>query len=98
MRAALGSANPNTPSKKILPSFRVSLAFQMTYASPLHLQESFVRCMVDRGVAAEEAVGCWAALSEEQQASLLALRGLLAMRVLLHCLEKRHLVDFGVNR
>eukprot|EP00798_Chlamydomonas_sp_ICE-L_P016685 gene16685-22945_t len=37
-------------------------------------------------------------LLEYQKDQLLALRGLLARNVLRHCLEKRHLVDFGVNR
>eukprot|EP00798_Chlamydomonas_sp_ICE-L_P004008 gene4008-14088_t len=37
-------------------------------------------------------------LLDYQTDQLLALRGLLARNVLRHCLEKRHLVDFGVNR
>eukprot|EP00798_Chlamydomonas_sp_ICE-L_P025429 gene25429-11089_t len=37
-------------------------------------------------------------LQDSQKDQLLALRGLLARNVLTHCLEKRHLVEFGVNR
>jgi len=56
--------------------------------------------MVDRDFPAEELVGiqAWDALTEGQQADLLALRGLLAGRLILHCLQKRHSVDFGINR
>jgi len=55
--------------------------------------------MTDRSTAADgRVVDCWSDLTKDQQSHLLALRGLLAMRTLLHCLEKRHRVDFGVNR
>ena len=37
-------------------------------------------------------------LGEEERAGVLALRGLLACGVLEHCLQMRHLVDYGVNR
>jgi hypothetical protein len=37
-------------------------------------------------------------LSEDQLAVVLALRGLLACNLLQHCLQKRHQVDYGVNR
>jgi hypothetical protein len=37
-------------------------------------------------------------LSDDQLAVVLALRGLLACNLLQHCLQKRHQVDYGVNR
>jgi len=55
--------------------------------------------MTDSSKAADgRLVECWSDLTEDQQSHLLALRGMLAMRTLLHFLEKRHCVDFGVNR
>jgi hypothetical protein len=38
------------------------------------------------------------ALSDEERCDVLALRGLLACRILEHSLQMRHLVDYGVNR
>jgi hypothetical protein len=38
------------------------------------------------------------ALGEDQKAQLLALRGLLGCGLLVHGLQKRHQVDYGVNR
>jgi len=40
----------------------------------------------------------WSSLTESQQADLLALRGLLASKFLLHALQKRHNVEFGISR
>ena len=37
-------------------------------------------------------------LSQEHLHSVLCLRGLLAFDILLHCLKKRHRVDYGVNK
>jgi hypothetical protein len=37
-------------------------------------------------------------LSPDQADQLLVLRGLLACNMLQHCLQKRHNVDFGINR
>jgi hypothetical protein len=37
-------------------------------------------------------------LGDEQRSDVLALRGLLAGGILVHCLQKRHRVDFGVAR
>ncbi len=39
-----------------------------------------------------------ALLAEDQLSQVLALRGLLACKVMQHCLQKRHRVDYGVNR
>ena len=58
-----------------------------------------MRCMTDPSVDAMEALGPAAkALEAVQLAQLLALRGLLACDVLLHGLQRRHLVDYGRNR
>ena len=55
--------------------------------------------MVDHTVSAPAAVGhAWEKLTDAQRSDLLALRGLLAGEQLLHCLSKRHKVDFGVSR
>ena len=43
-------------------------------------------------------VGAGTDLSEEERCDVLALRGLLACRILEHSLQMRHLVDYGVNR
>ena len=37
-------------------------------------------------------------LADDQTDQVLALRGLLACNLLQHCLQKRHLVDYGVSR
>ena len=37
-------------------------------------------------------------LSPDQVDQLLELRGLLALSMLHHCLQKRHNVDYGINR
>ncbi len=61
--------------------------------------ERLVACMVDRSTAAQDIMGDgWDALNDEQQSHLLALRGLLAGKLLLHCLQKRHQVDFGISK
>ncbi|KAF5833854.1 hypothetical protein DUNSADRAFT_9691 [Dunaliella salina] len=62
--------------------------------------ERLLKCMVDRTVSAEDSMGhaAWTMLDKDQQSQLLALRGLLAGRQLFHCLQKRHLVDYGVSR
>lgn len=39
-----------------------------------------------------------AGLADDQKAQLLALRGLLACNLMLHCLQKRHRVHYGVSR
>lgn len=56
-----------------------------------------LQCITDEHVPAED---CLAELQlhKEQQALVLALRGLLACGLLLHSLQRRHRVDYGVNR
>ena len=62
-------------------------------------KKGLVACMADQAVSAEQCMGtAWNLLNEEQKAQLLALRGLLAGRQLAHCLQKRHLVEYGVSR
>ncbi len=39
-----------------------------------------------------------ALMTKDQLFQVLALRGLLACNVMQHCLQKRHRVDYGVNR
>jgi hypothetical protein len=52
--------------------------------------------MTDTSVSAQEAVGpAWQGLAPEQQQLLLALRGLLGCDLLLHALQRRHLVEYG---
>ncbi|GLC47557.1 hypothetical protein PLESTB_000000900 [Pleodorina starrii] len=68
------------------------------------LQERILRCVTDASESAAvllgpEAVGSAPQqLSDDQLAVVLALRGLLGCNLLQHCLQKRHLVDYGVNR
>lgn len=77
---------------------------------PLHhgLQDRIFRCITDTSVSAKQALdmqhqvpssaAASCPLTEEQLACLLALRGLLGCSVLPHALQKRHLVDYGVDR
>lgn len=52
--------------------------------------------MTDTSVGAQEALGpAWQELAPEQQQLLLALRGLLGCDLLLHALQRRHLVEYG---
>ena len=60
-------------------------------------QATFVHCMTDPLADASAALARME-LGEEERAGVLALRGLLACGVLEHCLQMRHLVDYGVNR
>lgn len=54
-------------------------------------------CITDTSQPAEQILGS-PALPPDQMAHVLGLRGLLACGLLLHCLQKRHAVEFGVNR
>jgi hypothetical protein len=63
------------------------------------LQEVLVECMSDASQDAEALLSTVSpALTDDQQAFILAARGLLAHGVLEHCLQKRHRVDYGVFR
>ncbi len=69
-------------------------------------QDQILTCITDASVSAEAALrmiggggGAQSvALAEDQVACVLALRGLLGCSVLPHALQKRHLVDYGVDR
>jgi hypothetical protein len=74
-------------------------------AHPLSIhQERILRCVTDEALPASDLLGPDAVgpepnqLSPDQLAVVLALRGLLACNLLQHCLQKRHGVDYGVNR
>ncbi len=63
----------------------------------LQVQVHVLRCITDASLEASEALGPAAACltKPEQHQQLLALRGLLACDLLLHALQKRHLVEYG---
>lgn len=59
-------------------------------------QELLVCCMTDPSLDANQALAAASpSLGKDEAADVLALRGLLACGVLLHCLSLRHLVDHG---
>jgi hypothetical protein len=64
---------------------------------PAPPQQQLLRCMTDASVEAEQALGpaLDALTKPEQLQQLLALRGLLGCDLLLHALQKRHLVEYG---
>jgi hypothetical protein len=63
------------------------------------LQANLLACITDPSVDALMVLGPAAEqLEAVQLQQLLALRGLLACGLLLHCLQRRHLVDYGRNR
>ena len=53
--------------------------------------------MTDASAPAADILGDYT-LPDDQRDHVLALRGLLAFGLLRHSLQKRHLVDYGVNR
>ena len=56
-------------------------------------------CALDGSKSAISALGSVGIdLSDDKIDQLLAVRGMLADRLLVHGLQKRHLVDYGVNR
>ncbi len=63
-------------------------------------QARLLACITERSVDAWEALGQAVVkeLQDVQLEQLLALRGLLACDLLLHGLQRRHLVDYGRNR
>ncbi len=66
----------------------------------LALQDYIVRFMLEAGMSLEDFMGTPGAqvLDAEQQAYILAARGCLALGLMQHTVQKRHLVTFGVNR
>lgn len=69
-------------------------------ALTFQLKERLLCCMTDETQDAAAILGpsVHQKLTDDQWSQVLALRGLLAGRLLLHCLQKRQNVDFGVNR
>jgi hypothetical protein len=57
-------------------------------------KESIHAALVDKLAPSEALKG----LSDDQYSDILSLRGLLVGGILIHCLQKRHRVDFGVAR
>lgn len=64
------------------------------------MQEAVVRGVTDSSASIEQLMGVevWEARSDAQRDHLLVMRGLLACDVLVHGLQKRHAVAYGVNR
>lgn len=54
--------------------------------------------VTDAAADAAELAAAAPSLSPDQLDQLLTLRGLLACNMLQHCLQKRHNVDYGINR
>ncbi len=62
------------------------------------MQNDLLECIVDQSMDAIAAIDALSKLLvDTERADLLALRGLLGCEVLQHCLQMRHLVDYGVN-
>jgi hypothetical protein len=62
------------------------------------LQEAVLQFITDPSDSYEQLMAAVPGLSPDQADQLLVLRGLLACNMLQHCLQKRHNVDFGINR
>eukprot|EP00955_Chlamydomonas_euryale_P083862 363897-Chlamydomonas_euryale.AAC.17 len=62
------------------------------------IQGRMLCCILDDSKSALHHLGNGHSLADDQVLQLLALRGMLAGKVLMHCLQKRHLVEFGINR
>lgn len=86
--------------KSASPSTNGSLKLRPKPCCALSAQEAVVRGVTDSSAPIEQLMGAevWEARSEVQRDHLLVLRGLLACDVLVHCLQKRHAVTYGVNR
>jgi hypothetical protein len=62
------------------------------------LQEAVLKFITDPSNSYEQLTAAVPGLPPDQADQLLVLRGLLACNMLQHCLQKRHNVDFGMNR
>jgi hypothetical protein len=62
------------------------------------LQEAVLQFLTNASGSFEHLTAAVPGLSPDQADQLLVLRGLLACNMLQHCLQKRHNVDFGINR
>ncbi|GAB4822814.1 hypothetical protein N2152v2_009860 [Parachlorella kessleri] len=99
---------PGAALEAVLSALSAQLAGDLVAQPPYNLrwmrghplQEQLLRCMTDPELDANAALEAQlqSGLSEDQHWDVLALRGLLACGVLVHCLRMRHLVDYGVNR
>ncbi|KXZ49831.1 hypothetical protein GPECTOR_19g282 [Gonium pectorale] len=84
--------------------------YELRWLTNHPLRDSILRCITDASEEAADILGpaarggsaarrpAAAQLSDDQAASVLALRGLLAYGMLQHCLQKRHKVEYGVDR
>ena len=63
-------------------------------------QAEIKRCALDMSASADEVLAGLreAGMDAHQEAHILALRGLLGCHLLDHALQKRHCVDYGINR
>ncbi|WIA08442.1 hypothetical protein OEZ85_007879 [Tetradesmus obliquus] len=71
---------------------------ELRWLSGCHNQEAVLRFITDPSDSCEQLAAAVPGLAPDQADQLLTLRGLLACNMLQHCLQKRHNVDFGINR
>jgi hypothetical protein len=64
----------------------------------LLLQDAVLSFLTDPANSYDQLTAALPGLAPDQADQLLTLRGLLACNMLQHCLQKRHNVDFGINR
>lgn len=65
------------------------------------LQELLLKVLTDRGLDANTTISqdqLLSSLPDDKRHQVLAARGLLACGLLLHCLQSRHRVNYGINR
>ncbi|KAG1658901.1 hypothetical protein FOA52_012577 [Chlamydomonas sp. UWO 241] len=97
---ALDAATPAL-LEKIVSALMDDLPYECRWmAGEAHtkLRDRMVKVMLDDTHDAEQIMGTNHDLSDEKVLQLLTLRGMLAGRVLVQALQKRHIVDYGVNR
>jgi hypothetical protein len=86
----------------LIPHFQSVLANAVLAFPPHEIEwikdhsrkESILSALVNEASPLE----CIAELSEDQRSHVLSFRGLLVGGILIHCLKKRHRVDYGVAR
>lgn len=87
---------------KVIPGFISVLAEAILSSPPRDLEwlkDHAKREFIFAALVQTDAPNEWIYdLSDDQRSDVLALRGLLAGGILVHCLQKRHRVDFGVVR
>ena len=90
-----------TSLAKMIPDFHRVLAHAVLFSPPHEMEwvkghirkEDILASLLERAQP-----GCMEEFSDDQRNDVLALRGLLVGGLLVHCLQKRHRVDFGVAR